>query len=67
MGRNFNTSEKITLCLLSVLQKTLICFFEKFQTAIHSGKMYMPPSFSLWSITTHSQTNANEFLHSVNG
>ena len=33
------TSVKITYCLLSVLQKTLICLFKQFQTTMHSGKI----------------------------
>ena len=39
INQNSNTSKKITFCLLSVLRKTLICYFRGFQSAIHSGKM----------------------------
>ena len=48
--RNFSTTKKLTSCLMPVLQKTSIHFFKRFPTAMHSGKMYIPPSFSLWSI-----------------
>ena len=39
MDWNLNTSEKITYCLLSVLQTMLICLFKRFQNAMHSGKI----------------------------
>ena len=39
MDWNFNTSVKITYCLLFVLQKTLIWLFKQFQTAMHTGKI----------------------------
>ena len=44
-GSNFNTSVKITYCLLSVLQQGWL--FKRFQTAMHSGKINMLPSFLL--------------------
>ena len=52
------------LCL--PLQKTLICFFKRFQPAMHSGKMYIRHLFHYGQfrfITYKIITNVVEFLH----
>ena len=50
MMKNFSTTKKLTSCLMPVLQKTSIRFSKRFPTAMHSGKILQPPSFSLWWI-----------------
>ena len=52
MDWNFNTSEKITYCLLSVLQKKLICLFKLLQTAMHSGKIDIHHIFCYGELST---------------
>ena len=65
MDWNFNTSEKITYCLLSALQTMLICLFKRFQNAMHYGKIDIRHLFamvnSLRSLKNYSFCNVIKF------